>query len=545
MFSSHAVYREIATRKETDYQVSDTSNFPETTEKDVGFESLGLTEAILQRVRKAGFVQPTQIQARFIPECLAGKDVLGQAKTGTGKTAAFLLPAFKRLRPGDGNPSTLILAPTRELALQIEGEIGRLGEGLGFSSITIYGGASYEPQIYALKKGVDLVVGTPGRVMDHMRSGRLNLSTVRIAVLDEADRMLDLGFRKDIEYILKHCPKSRQTMLLSATIPNEIRYLAKRFMRSPIEIYTAPEKLTVDQVEQFYTVAKEEDKWPTLLKLLDEERPALAIIFCQTKRDAKKLAARLKNVFISAREIHGDLVQAKREKIMKHFRKGRVQILVATDVASRGIDVDNITHIINYNIPYKPEDYVHRIGRTGRMDREGKAFTLCGKEDAGFLTEIEMLINREIIPLRYDSLESHFWPTAPNAPLPEFAPDDDIPDVSEQDYIAAAREPKGPRASGRRRGHKESRGPRAKSGERARSNGDRVHSPEGNQDGNAKKSRRRRRSKRPDVKTDVTCAACGNPSTVSFKPDPKRPVYCDDCYAKKKSDREPEPAEQA
>ncbi|MCW8131578.1 MAG: DEAD/DEAH box helicase, partial [Planctomycetota bacterium] len=399
------------------------------------FDELGLKAAVLESLRKAGFLKPTPIQAQFIPKALTGRDVMGQAKTGTGKTASFLLPAFHRLEPGQGNPAVLILAPTRELALQIHGEIERLGHGLGFSSITLYGGSSYEPQIDALAKGVDIVVGTPGRVMDHIRSRRLNLSGVKVAVLDEADRMLDLGFRKDIEYILRHCPSSRQTLLLSATIPDDIMKLAKRFMQDPLEVWTAPEKLTVDQVEQFYvSVADHSEKFPLLLKILDTERPSLAIVFCSTKIGAKKLAGKLKNYKLNAREIHGDLVQSKREKIMGHFRTGKVQLLVATDVASRGIDVQDISHIINYDIPYKIEDYVHRIGRTGRMDRTGKAFTFVTRDEAEYLTEIEMFINRQLEMIRFENNHSLFWPTPPEVLPPEFAGEDRDTEVSSSDY---------------------------------------------------------------------------------------------------------------
>ncbi|MCY3020593.1 MAG: DEAD/DEAH box helicase, partial [Planctomycetota bacterium] len=258
--------------------------------------------------------------------------------------------------------------------------------------------------IEALEAGVDLVVGTPGRVMDHMRSHRLDLSGVRIAVLDEADRMLDLGFRKDMEYILRHCPTQRQTLVLSATIPDDIKKLAQRYMHQPAEIWTAVEHLTVDAVEQFYLVCDKHDKLSALLKLLEVEQPALAIIFCRTKMGAKRLAERLKRLHLSAREIHGDLRQKEREKIMGGFRAGKVRLLIATDVASRGLDVDNITHIINYDIPYRCEDYVHRIGRTGRMEKAGKAFTLVTPEDGPYLTEIELLINREIKRVRYDDL---------------------------------------------------------------------------------------------------------------------------------------------
>ena len=289
---------------------------------------------------------------------------------------------------------------------------------LGFSSVTVYGGASYEPQIEALATGVDIVVGTPGRIMDHMRSQRLDLSGVQVVVLDEADRMLDLGFRKDIEYILKHCPKTRQTLLLSATIPDEIRKLARRFMNEPIAIWTAQENLSVDAViEQFYVVCEREDKFKVLLKLLDQEDPKLGIVFCGTKMVAKRVAEKLSRLYIPAKEIHGDLQQARREKIMQKFRSGEINLLIATDVASRGIDVNDITHIFNYDVPYKIEDYVHRVGRTGRIGKSGKAFTLVTREEGPYLTDIEVLINRELYCLQFPDLTSKWWPTPPPPPL--------------------------------------------------------------------------------------------------------------------------------
>jgi len=425
------------------------------------FAELGLSEPILQNLNAAGFTKPTPIQAAVIPVAMTGRDVMGQAKTGTGKTAAFLLPAFERLKPGGSKPSVMILAPTRELALQIHGEFERLGKGLGFRSVTLYGGSSYDPQIAALNAGVDIIVGTPGRLMDHMRSRRLDLSGLKLAVLDEADRMLDLGFRKDIEYILRHCPPTRQTLLLSATIADDIQTLARRFMNDPEVIWTAPETITVDQVEQFYLVVDRDKKFPALLKILDEERPNLAIIFCGTKIAAKKLAGKLQNLYINAREIHGDLVQSKREKIMGHFRKGRVQILVATDVASRGIDVQDITHIINYDIPFKQEDYVHRIGRTGRMERNGKAYTLLTKEEGPLLTDIELFINRELQRVDYPTFDSRFWPNPPAAPLPEFTAGDSETLAQADDYISddekdghkGKSDSKGGRRGGRRGKH--------------------------------------------------------------------------------------------
>mgnify|MGYP000445216377 CR=1 FL=1 len=522
----------------------DSTDLPDSSDADLPpeapcrFEDLGLADAVLERVRAVGYAQPTPIQARFIPLALAGRDVMGQARTGTGKTAAFLLPLFCRLQPGGRHPRALILAPTRELAVQIQGELGKLGEGLGFRSVTLYGGAGYDAQNMALTGGVDLVVGTPGRLMDHMRSRRLDLSEIRTVVLDEADRMLDLGFRKDIEYILRHCPSSRQTLLLSATIPDEILKLARRFMREPEELWLAPDKPAVEQIEQFYCIVEPDQKLPLLLKILDEERPALAIVFCKTKLGARKLAARLQQLKLNAREIHGDLVQSKREKIMGHFRKGRVRLLVATDVASRGIDVDNITHIVNYDMPHRAEDYVHRIGRTGRMDREGKAFTLVTREDAPMLTEIELYVNRELQLKRYPDLNSLFWPHPPESLPPEFG-GDNTEIVAEQDYVTPVR--KGERGRRRERGSRK----RERLGREAAPTALPVEAPvaeaavaaaearpePGASDADAPRRRRRRGGRRQKVSTAAVCSACGQSCTVRFQPQPGRPVYCDPCFA--------------
>jgi len=513
----------------------------------VSFAELKLNSNILDSLNKAGFTKPTPIQSQFIPVALTGQDVMGQAKTGTGKTAAFLLPIFQAIKPGVGKPQALILAPTRELALQIHGEIGRLGSFLGFASITLYGGASYEPQIEALSSGVDIVVGTPGRIMDHMRSQRLDLSGIKIAVLDEADRMLDLGFRKDIEYILRHCPSQRQTLLLSATIADDIKKLAQRFMIEPLEVWTSPESLTVDSVEQSFFVCERDEKFPILLKLLEVENPELSIIFCGTKMGAKRLAEKLKRLYINAREIHGDLQQARREKILGRFRTGEVKLLIATDVASRGIDVQNITHIINWDIPYKIEDYVHRIGRTGRIGRSGKAFTFVTREEGSYLTEIELLINKEIKRVHFDDVTSKWWPTPPKEAPPEFVDEGPEPSIAQP---AGDKRGKG----GRRRSS--SSGAPSRSRERAPS---RTHSEpvsptpaaqvdaaqlsgdgapaEGGAD-EAAGSRRKRSRRRRGEPVSIVCSQCGVQASVNFKPETDRPVYCPVCYQARKAAKE-------
>jgi CxxC-x17-CxxC domain-containing protein len=521
------------------------------------FAELNLSAPVLDSLAKANFVKPTSIQAQFIPHAMTGQDVMGQAKTGTGKTAAFLLPIFEYIKPGAGRPQALILAPTRELALQIHGEIGRLGSTLGFASITLYGGASYEPQIEALASGVDIVVGTPGRVMDHMRSQRLDLGGVQIAVLDEADRMLDLGFRKDIEYILRHCPKERQTLLLSATIPDEIKKLAQRFMVDPLEVWTAPESLTVDTVEQHFFVCEKQDKFPILLKLLEKEDPPLTIIFCGTKMGAKRLAEKLKRLYINAREIHGDLQQSRREKILTRFRTGQVKMLIATDVASRGIDVQNITHIINYDIPYKIEDYVHRIGRTGRIGKSGKAYTFVTREEGSYLTEIELLINKEISRMHFDDLNSKWWPNPPSAPPADYEEDEPSADVSLPPREQGGRGGGGrsrSRSGGRGRGESRGRSEHAHApapaggqplgvisdgpGEIVEGGAEGAPAAEGADSGDGRRRRRRRGGKGRGEPITITCSQCGTQAVVNFKPQPDRPVYCSTCYEAKKAAKE-------
>jgi len=528
------------------------------------FAELKLSAPVLESLKAAGFTKPTSIQAQFIPIAMTGVDVMGQAKTGTGKTAAFLLPIFEAIKPGGGEGScqALILAPTRELALQIHGEISRLGSKLGYASITLYGGASYEPQIEALSNGVDIVVGTPGRVMDHMRSHRLDLSKVKVAVLDEADRMLDLGFRKDIEYILRHCPTQRQTLLLSATIPEDIRKLAQRFMYEPLEVWTAPESLTVDSVEQNFFVCEKQDKLPILLKLLEIENPSLAIVFCGTKMGAKRLAEKLKRLYINAREIHGDLQQSKREKILTRFRNGQVKLLIATDVASRGIDVQDITHIFNYDIPYKIEDYVHRIGRTGRIGKSGKAFTFVTREEGSYLTEIELLINKEIKRAHFEDMTSKWWPNPPKEPDADFLPEDpegagriEVSEDSDRKRGGgSSRGSSGGGGGGRGRG----REPRSERPRAARESSPVVQAapiegtagepvivadgqaaPSG--EGGERRPRRSRSRNRGREKVEIVCSGCGVSAMVNFKPEAGRPVFCEPCYLARKNLAGPKP----
>jgi ATP-dependent RNA helicase DeaD len=351
---------------------------------------------MLWALDKAGYLEPTPIQAGLIPRALAGVDVLGQARTGTGKTAAFVIPILERLHAGrkSHSPQALILVPTRELAVQVREEVVKLSHGRKIHSVAVYGGKPIRGQIEKLARGAEIVIGTPGRVLDHMGRGTLKLDELTVVILDEADRMLDIGFRPDIEKILRRCPRSRQTMLLSATVPPPVERLARSYMRDPETLNFSPKDISVETIEQFYCTVEHERKFELLEFLLKRENPHQAIIFCRTKRGTDRVERRLSKRFPGVACIHGDLAQSARDRVMGAFRQGKVKILVATDVVGRGIDVTAISHIFNYDIPQFCDDYVHRVGRTGRMGREGVAYTLVTPEEGNELTRIEMRIDR-------------------------------------------------------------------------------------------------------------------------------------------------------
>jgi ATP-dependent RNA helicase DeaD len=359
-----------------------------------GFHNLNLSPSILSAVERAGYRDPTPIQAALIPEAIKGIDVVGQAQTGTGKTAAFLLPFFQSWKPGnEPGPQAIVLAPTRELVVQVSLEAEKLAPGKEFRTLAVYGGQRLSGQIRELRRGVNLVVGTPGRVLDHLARGTLVLNRVRYFVLDEADRMLDIGFRPDIERILRRCPQERQTLLLSATMPEAVLRLAQRYMIHPININLSPDRVTVACIKQTYISVDEDRKFDLLLHVLKRERPRQCIIFCARKRGAEKLFQKLRGATRRAAVMHGDLQQNVRNRIMQSFRDAKITFLVATDVVGRGIDVTNISHIINYDLPEDPENYVHRIGRTGRMGADGIAIAFITREQGEELTRIETFIN--------------------------------------------------------------------------------------------------------------------------------------------------------
>ena len=366
-----------------------------------GFDGLGLSATTLEAVRQAGYSQPTPVQAGLIPRAIAGIDVLGQARTGTGKTASFVLPILELLTAGPGRDRgvrALVLVPTRELAVQVRDEFEKLAAGSALRCVAVYGGKPIKGQIDKLAKHPEVIVGTPGRVLDHMSRGTLMLGTLEIVTLDEADRMLDIGFRPDIEKILRRCPQSRQTLLLSATVPPPVAKLATRYMRDPEILDFSTNEISVETIEQFYFTVEPTRKFSLLEKLLEREDPRQAIVFCRTKRGTDKIYERLdrrrKRESGSVACIHGDLAQNVRDRVMRQFRDGDVQVLVATDVVGRGIDVSGVSHIINYDIPEFCDDYVHRVGRTGRMGREGVAYTFVSPEEGPQLTRIEMRIDK-------------------------------------------------------------------------------------------------------------------------------------------------------
>ncbi|MDB5300208.1 MAG: hypothetical protein JWO87_1871 [Phycisphaerales bacterium] len=447
------------------------------------FAALGVRPSILRALAELKFVTPSEIQALLIPRAMAGVDLLGQARTGTGKTAAFGIPVLSMAHKGVPTQA-IILVPTRELAVQVDAEIQRLGQYTPIRSVPVYGGQKIAAQMKFLKNHPEIVIGTPGRVIDLLDRRIINFENVRFVILDEVDRMLDIGFRDDIRNILSrvkgvrrkveavvdreearrggedagtrgrgdaenaglgvqgpegngeenlksqisdsepsvlHSDRHHQTIFVSATISSEIERLSRQYMREPVEKLIAPgadDKPTVENVEQYYFSVQPWDKYRLLRRLLERENPELAIVFCRTKRGAEKIAKRLHADGIECREIHGNLAQNKRDRVMKSFRGGKFDVLVATDLASRGIDVADITHIINFDIPEDPEAYVHRIGRTARMGAAGKAFTFVARDQGDELTKVESLINM-VIPLA--TLEG-YEPSPPPADWTEFKP---------------------------------------------------------------------------------------------------------------------------
>ena len=371
------------------------------------FESLGVDEEILEAIRDLGYTEPTPIQAMAIQELMKGYDLIGQSKTGTGKTAAFAIPLIELIDPDDRRLQALVLCPTRELCMQNAEEIRKLLKyKQGIRVVPVYGGQPISHQIQSLKGGVQILTATPGRLLDHLRRHTLKLDQVLIAVLDEADEMISMGFKEDIDLILAQLPEERQTVLLSATMPEDVVSITEEFMDAPKHIQlSTDDALTVESTEQFYCEVKQKDKTEALLRLLTIEQPERALVFCNTKKMSDDLSEELKKRHLPAEGLHGDLKQVQRDLTMRRFKTGDVKILVATDVAARGLDIHGIDVVFNYDLPSEEEFYVHRIGRTGRAGKPGKAYTFISEKELPHLKEIAAYTGHDVTPFRIPSLQ--------------------------------------------------------------------------------------------------------------------------------------------
>jgi ATP-dependent RNA helicase DeaD len=360
------------------------------------FKDLPLSPQVMKGIEELGFNGLFPIQAQAITPLLEGKDVIGQAQTGTGKTAAFGIPMIERIDLRNNNVQGLVLEPTRELAVQVAEHISRLGKYSPLKVVPIYGGEPIRKQAYALERGAHIVVGTPGRVIDLLERRMLNLASVKTLVLDEADRMLDMGFIEDIEYILSKTPRNRQTSLFSATIDQSVMNVCDRYMKNPQKILVSKDEIALTQISQYYTVVNPHNKFESLCNILEQNHIGRAIIFCKMRMETSRLADRLRDQGYDARPLHAGFTQPQRDSVVNEFRNGRLKLLVATDLAARGLDIEGITHIINYDIPLDALVYFHRIGRTARMGREGTAITLVGYGELAELEQIRALTKTTI-----------------------------------------------------------------------------------------------------------------------------------------------------
>ncbi|MED4751620.1 DEAD/DEAH box helicase [Brevibacillus choshinensis] len=360
------------------------------------FLDFGLHQSVVKALSNMGFEEATAIQVQTVPVALQGRDLIGQAQTGTGKTAAFGIPLIERLNENSGNIQGVVLTPTRELAVQVAEEINKIAQFKNISALPIYGGQDITRQIKALKKRPQIIVATPGRFMDHMRRKTIRLDSIEIVVLDEADEMLNMGFIDDIKEILQEVPDNRQTLLFSATMPRAIQEIAQQFMTEPTLISVKSKEVTVPNIEQQYMEVAEKQKFDVLCRLLDIHSPELAIIFGRTKRRVDELSEALTKRGYGAEGIHGDLNQAKRDSVLRKFKEGTIEVLVATDVAARGLDISGVTHVFNFDIPQDSESYVHRIGRTGRAGKTGLAITFVTSREIDHLRLIERATNRRM-----------------------------------------------------------------------------------------------------------------------------------------------------
>ncbi|PSL28837.1 ATP-dependent RNA helicase DeaD [Planomicrobium soli] len=375
----------------------------------VKFSELNLSETTLKSVKRMGFEEATPIQEGTIRLGMEGKDIIGQAQTGTGKTTAFGIPMIEKIDTKDGNVQGLIIAPTRELAIQVSEELYRLGQDKNVRILSVYGGQEIGRQIRALKNRPQIIVGTPGRLLDHINRRTLKLDNVNTLILDEADEMLNMGFIEDIQTIMSSVPEERQTLLFSATMPDAIRRIAEKFMKTPEIVKIKSKEMTVENIEQFFVKSVEREKFDILSRLINVQQPELAIVFGRTKRRVDELSHALNIRGYVAEGIHGDLSQAKRMSVLKQFKAGKVDILVATDVAARGLDISGVSHVYNFDIPQDPESYVHRIGRTGRAGKKGVAVTFVTPREMGYLTIVERTTKKK--------MEALIPPTADEAVL--------------------------------------------------------------------------------------------------------------------------------
>jgi ATP-dependent RNA helicase RhlE len=393
----------------------------------VTFNELQLIEPVLQALSKEGYTTPTPVQAQSIPAILQRRDLLGCAQTGTGKTAAFTLPLLQLMfeekqetRPAHPQLHTLILTPTRELAIQIGESIAAYGRYLPLKHHVVFGGVPQQAQVNAIKKGLDIIVATPGRLLDLMQQGVVSLSSIKYFVLDEADRMLDMGFVQDVKRIIAHLPHQKQTLFFSATMPTEIKHLASILLRNPVKVEVTPVSSTAEMIQQSVYYVEKHHKQSLLLELLKDGSIETLLVFTQMKHAADKLCKHLQKAGISAEAIHGNKSQNARQAALRNFKNRKTRVLVATDIAARGIDIDELTHVLNYELPNVPETYVHRIGRTGRAGADGTAFSFCDWSEKTFLTDIQKLINKQITVVKdhaFDvpSMHAVTTPAASNA----------------------------------------------------------------------------------------------------------------------------------
>ena len=458
----------------------------------IKFEDLHISEPILRALNDMGFEEPTPIQREAIPVAKSGQDMIGQAQTGTGKTAAFGIPALEQVDPTIQDPQVLILSPTRELAIQVAEELNKMAQHTNIQALPIYGGQDIGRQFRMLKKHPQVIVATPGRLMDHMERKSISFDHVKVVILDEADEMLNMGFVDDINKILTAVPEERQTLLFSATMPKAIQELAETYLTDPTLIRMKPTQVTMDLIEQYYIEVQDRQKFDVLCRLLDIQAPELAIVFGRTKRRVDEVTEALKKRGYMAEGIHGDFSQQKRDSVIRQFREGTIDILVATDVAARGLDISGVTHVYNYDLPQDPESYVHRVGRTGRAGKAGVAMTFVIPREIEHLHAIERLTKRKIARRKAPSLGEVLEGQQKIAVEPDTTP----VSITEEAPLRVRRRRDSGRRDGRRRDDRRREGRRRddrRDGDRRRSSRDRNQRSNGGE----RRSRDGQRQQKP------------------------------------------------